>query len=868
LKKIAVYGKGGSGKSTISAALSVVFARRGLKVLHVGCDPKADSTFTLTGGKRITTLLDLLAQGRTRPDRGDFVVRGRLGIDCIEAGGPKPGAGCGGRGIARMFELFGEMRLLEDSDYDVVMFDVLGDVVCGGFAAPLRLGFADRAFIVVSEEPLSIYAANNIVHAIDSYSANGVRLGGLILNVSDDDSGKALVGRFASAIGAPLAGTIPRDKAIQEAERRHLTAAELSDNSPTTAAIEELAETVLLSFNEEGSLPRPLDVGALFSVMDKGGPAPDAPIGPEVSSTPASAPESQVQEEQPAEPVPAPSRVLPDGSDVTAGPEAHGVIASMLGLDSGKAHSLHLEVVEAIYRRQRFYVTLEAPAVGRLTLELGLADGEKKTYARKGDLAIAHITPLKPATRQVLDFVVRRLGRIDSPLALLERAFVEDTETMAEVSEEERKDEQKRTVGFSPRHWSVWGSGGTTGVFIFEQERRRQVLAEVRIGDGAIHVHHGTEACQASEQDTNLYSSHFVRHPWRLDGGSHEERSHESSYLTNLRDHHLIAGSNDALAGVLDEVLARGGTAPVCVDVSCTPVIAGEDWQGSIGRFAKRYEGPVLASAVGGTDLSQTMVKAGLEVLGQDSRVGPPGRLHLVGFPMIRGCDELIELLGIAGIEVLERQLPGVSLSGLSRYGEGCAQLLWPQAEYEPLYDGLFRQSQLPAVVVPPPFGPEGTRAMIAAAATAAGMDPDDASGKLSSRFAAVEAELTKLRPRAAEIRIGVALTAGQAGMMDSPARMCGIPVREFLEGLGFRVEVLDDSQDPARLNWWLRSGLNAVLTDLTFDERLFAAGVAPFGLADLEPGLEGALRTMRGLLRLSRTRFFANYSGFGGGSR
>ena len=873
MKKIAVYGKGGSGKSTVSAALSVVFARRGLKVLHVGCDPKADSTFTLTGGRRITTLLDLLALGDLRPTPDRFIVRGRLDIDCIEAGGPRPGAGCGGRGIARMFELFSELELLEKSNHDIVMFDVLGDVVCGGFAAPLRLGFADRAFIVVSEEPLSLYAANNIVHAIDTYSANGVRLGGLILNVSDDVSGVKLVSRFADAIGAPLAGIIPRDKAVQEAERQHLTAAELPGESPTVAAIELLADTVIASFDGDGTLPRPLDVDTLFSVMGGRAPVPALPASPAQCAADHTlpAPISPAKTTATARgPARAGARTLPAGRDVTGGAASRRRLASLLGLDRPKTRSLMLDVSAAVYRRDHFFVTVESPAIGKLVLELGPTMDGKKTFARAGGMSIAHTSPLKPATRKVLDFVVRRLQRTEDPWSKLEQAFAKDPEASVEASEEDRKDAQKRTVGFAPRHWSVWGTGGTGGLFIFEQERRRQVLAEVRVGDGATHVHHGTEACQASEQDTNPYSSHFVRHPWHLETGEHETTRHASSFLTNLQDHHLIAGSNSALSGVLEEVQRRGSDAPVCIDISCTPVIAGEDWQGTVRRFAQGYDGPVLSSAVGGTDLSIMVAEAGLAALEQATPLHEePSGLHLVGFPTVAGVDELISLMENAGLGIRQRQLPTVSLAGLSRYAEAKCQLLWPQIEYEPAYEKLYRRSSVPSAAVPPPFGITGTTVFLQAAARASEVDPIEVLERAGPQLAAAGEKLDEFRAEAGMHRLGVALAASQTGILDDPGRLCGIPVAGFLEELGFQVEILDDSQDAGRLNWWLRSGLSAVLTDLTFDERLFAAGVAPFGLADLEPGPEGAVRTVRRLLGLCRTRFFSNYARYhSGGER
>lgn len=866
MHKIAIYGKGGSGKSTISAALSVTFARAGKKVLHVGCDPKADSTFTITGGKRIRTLLDLLGEGRLRPSPEEFVVQGRFGIDCIEAGGPRPGAGCGGRGIARMFELLGEIGLLQERDYDVVLFDVLGDVVCGGFAAPLRLGFADRAFIVVSEEPLSIYAANNIAHAINTYSSNGVRLGGLILNVSDDLEAVAMVESFAAAIDSSVAGVIPRDKQIQVMERAHKTAAELPEDSATLAAIQRLAERVLDSSGEASSLPSPLGVDELFQLLAAGGestPTPptapaetccDVPVVAEVAPEKPLAPSSTSEVDRP----------LPVGRTVRGGAASAAALARLLGLESGKVKRLLLEVTDVTFARDRLFVTIAGPSLTPMTFEFKRrSDGGG--YAEVNDLAISHTTPLTKQNRPLLDRLVERARKSGLEFSHLTTLLTRDPEAEMEATEEDRKDSVRRKIGFSARHWSVWGSEGTRGVFVFEHERARQIQGELRLGDGAIRVHHGTEACQASEEDVNVHATHFVRFPWRLHGTRKDRKEGADQYLTNIRDYELIAGSNESLQAALTSVLESGASAPVLIDISCTPVIAGEDWQGAVDRFAARYPGPVVASAVGGTDLTQALVAAGREALERVSWRGDGRGVNLVGFPRTESSDECVALLEKAGVTVHNRALPELTLSLMEKYDVAAGQLLWPQAEFKPLYEALFEDLPLPTEFVSPPFGLAGVKAMVKQAAVLGGGDGEAALAAVSAELGAAEAALAPLRERASQYRIGIALTARQAGLFDDPGRMCGVPLVAFLEGLGFQVEVLDDSQDADRLNWWLGSGLSLVYSDLSTDRRLQAAGLGHFALADLEAGLEGAVRTVRRLLRLASARFFTNYGRFAG---
>ena len=161
--KIAVYGKGGIGKSTITSNLAAAFATQGRRVIQIGCDPKADSTINLLGGQPLKPVMNLMRESDTDPERIDEIAReGFGGVLCIETGGPTPGLGCAGRGIIATFNLLEDLRLFETWQPDVVLYDVLGDVVCGGFAAPIREGYAEKVLIVTSGEKMALYAANNI----------------------------------------------------------------------------------------------------------------------------------------------------------------------------------------------------------------------------------------------------------------------------------------------------------------------------------------------------------------------------------------------------------------------------------------------------------------------------------------------------------------------------------------------------------------------------------------------------------------------------------------------------------------------------------------------------------------------------------
>ena len=243
---IVVYGKGGIGKSTVCTSLCVAAAQNGLRVLNVGCDPKGDSSLRLADGEMKPTVLDTVrAAGGYGVTIDDIVSRGRLGIDFVEAGGPEPGRGCGGHGVNTMLEVLRRVRLLEVRTYDLVIYDVLGDVVCGGFAAPLRKGVAQRAYIVTSEEVMSLYAANNIVRALKRASRSGVALGGLIVNLRDNRFPRERLECFAERIGTRVVTVVERDQLVRRAEFAFRTVVEMYPESSVAQTFVALARTVM-----------------------------------------------------------------------------------------------------------------------------------------------------------------------------------------------------------------------------------------------------------------------------------------------------------------------------------------------------------------------------------------------------------------------------------------------------------------------------------------------------------------------------------------------------------------------------------------------------------------------------------------------
>ncbi len=247
MRKIAVYGKGGIGKSTVTATLSACIADAGHRVMQIGCDPKADSTFALLGGKAPSSVMDvLLANDGVCPSLADIAHVGYGGVVCVEAGGPTPGSGCAGRGIIKTFDTLGEFDAFEVYDPEYVFFDVLGDVVCGGFATPIRAGYADEVVIVTSGEKMALYAADNIRRALDSFSGRGyARLRGLVLNSRNVADEERIVREFAERIGTEVLAVIPRDPHIQLAEERGMTVEQYDPALPVARTFQQLARLLM-----------------------------------------------------------------------------------------------------------------------------------------------------------------------------------------------------------------------------------------------------------------------------------------------------------------------------------------------------------------------------------------------------------------------------------------------------------------------------------------------------------------------------------------------------------------------------------------------------------------------------------------------
>jgi nitrogenase iron protein NifH len=271
MRKIAIYGKGGIGKSTTTQNTVAGLAEMGRRVMVVGCDPKADSTRLLLGGLSQKTVLDTLRTEGEDVELEDIRKNGFRGVICVESGGPEPGVGCAGRGIITSINLLEQLGAYAESErLDYAFYDVLGDVVCGGFAMPIREGKAREIYIVVSGEMMAMYAANNICKGIVKFAeAGGVRLGGIICNSRNVDNEREMIEALAEKLGTQMIHFIPRDNMVQKAEINRKTVIDYNPDHPQADEYRSLAKKI----EENGMhvIPKPMHTDDLEKLLIKHG---------------------------------------------------------------------------------------------------------------------------------------------------------------------------------------------------------------------------------------------------------------------------------------------------------------------------------------------------------------------------------------------------------------------------------------------------------------------------------------------------------------------------------------------------------------------------------------------------------------------
>ena len=272
VRKIAIYGKGGIGKSTTTQNTASAMAHfHDKKVMIHGCDPKADSTRMILRGKMQRTMMDTLREDGEEAcmDLDNVMSVGYEGIKCVESGGPEPGVGCAGRGVITAITIMEQKKVYED-DLDFVFFDVLGDVVCGGFAMPIRDGKAEEIYVVASGEMMALYAANNLCKGMVKYAEqSGVRLGGIICNSRNVDGEKELLEEFCERIGTQLIYFVPRDNIVQKAEFNKKTVVDFDETCNQAHEYQELARQIIE--NENFVIPDPMTMEEMEDLVVKYG---------------------------------------------------------------------------------------------------------------------------------------------------------------------------------------------------------------------------------------------------------------------------------------------------------------------------------------------------------------------------------------------------------------------------------------------------------------------------------------------------------------------------------------------------------------------------------------------------------------------
>jgi len=267
MRKVAIYGKGGIGKSTTTQNTVAGLVELGRKIMVVGCDPKADSTRLLLGGLAQKSVLDTLREEGEDVELEDIRKLGYGGTWCVESGGPEPGVGCAGRGIITSINMLESLGAYEESEgLDYAFYDVLGDVVCGGFAMPIRDGKAEEIYIVVSGEMMAMYAANNISKGIVKFAQSGtVRLGGLICNSRAVDNEAEMIEKFAAKLGTKMIHFVPRHNDVQRAEINRKTVIEWNPELPQADVYRELARAI--DSNTDFVIPTPMEIEVLEELL-------------------------------------------------------------------------------------------------------------------------------------------------------------------------------------------------------------------------------------------------------------------------------------------------------------------------------------------------------------------------------------------------------------------------------------------------------------------------------------------------------------------------------------------------------------------------------------------------------------------------
>jgi len=818
MESIVFFGKGGIGKSTVASNISLILAAKGRKVLHVGCDPKGDSTLALAG-RRIRHFADGGVFAGEHALRSSIHPSLMKNVNCIEAGGPQAGVGCAGAGIGAMLDIMKEFSVLEKDGYDAAVFDVLGDVVCGGFAAPLRRGLGGKAVIVVSEELLSLYAANKLIAMVNNYARNGVWLAGLAVNAKDS-GGVRLAEAFARAARTRVLAVIPRDPAVGRAEKAHRPVVLTEPRSAAAAAMVRLAGAIAAA-RPGGAAPRTLSDSEFQRLFSGGAPGGAAPVrGPRLP----------------------PAELIRRAGFAVTGFSGGQVVCSWRG------------------------------GAGTFSVLVAPATEAREGMTRAGDWAFCFAPDSKEASsayRQELeaaaaglagvsfdDFITAFAGGVD---------FYGSTRSFDEFASHAQPGGDGRPrephLGFGQWYRFVFPEGGGASV-----------------PPGTVLVEHGDCECRFSSASRTPLST-FQKAPGGLPGRTHLSlepllpKEEPGIVNTGLTYADAVKGDQrrvDAALGAAAELTGPGGL--VEFYSTCSPMLLASDVKPAIARAASRGRVEILRDNFN-SFYTPTPEKVRARAGYAARRVKALGKVrrefgvNLIAAGSAYGA--LSDLLGAAGIKAAP---PGGDL-----YRDIAASRLQVLAGPDPVIAGALDRLGLKWLCPPAPYGLAASRAWLGAVLKGLGRR-GPAPGP-SGETAALWSALSK---KAAGCGAFFVAEAGELAALDGGEAVYGVPVLSFLAGAGFRLRLLVRGSSPetraaaaaalgslaapvrrrASLAFFdtpgeLRRALTSdprarlLYSDIPMDSRAAAAGKAPFSASYFEPGYEGAAETLRRLTAL-----------------